>query len=263
MRTRIEIAPDRCDLSHGLLQARRLRPSADGVLRVALVAGQALLLAGDHVEVEVAVTGPICLQVVEPAGTVAYDMRGGSARWEVAVTLRRGAHLVWDSEPFVVASGSEVWRTTSLDVGAGCTARLRETVVLGRHRELGGTLRTSTRAELDGSPALVEQLVLGPSSQAGWAGLGGHRVFDSLTMLGARLAHDEHTLQLEAPGSVARWLGTATHLSPLGRTAVVDSLESPAGEAVPGSGQCGRRHETGPRPGVGLPGTSEEITRWS
>jgi urease accessory protein len=218
MRTRIEVGPDHCDLSHGLLQARRLR-STPGELRVALVAGQALLLDGDHVEVEVVVTGLARLRVVEPAGTVAYDMRGGSARWDVAVTLRDGAHLVWDAEPFVVARGASVRRTTVLDVGAGCTAQLRETLVLGRHGEPGGALRTTTRAALAGRPALAEDLSLTPEDRTGWAVLGEHRVLDSLTTLGTRLPEDPLTLQLDTEGSVYRWIGSATHLSPLARGA--------------------------------------------
>ena len=219
MRTRIDVGPGHCDLSHGLVQARRLRPAAGEEVHIALVAGQALLLDGDHVRIEVTITGPVRLRIVEPAGTVAYDMRGGSARWDVAVTLRDGAHLTWDAEPFVVSCGADVRRTTTLDVGAGCDARLGETLVLGRYGEPGGTLHGSTRATLAGRPALAEDLSLSPDARAGWAVLGGHRVLASLTTIGTRLPDDSHTMQLDEEGSVARWLGPATHLSPLARVA--------------------------------------------
>ena len=83
-----------------------LRSRSPGDVRLALVATQALLLAGDHVRIEVVVHGPVQLDLVETAGTVAYDMRGGSASWEVDVVLRNGARLTWDGEPFVVAAGA-------------------------------------------------------------------------------------------------------------------------------------------------------------
>ncbi len=83
MTCRIEVLGDpsrpRCLLRGGLLVPRRL-PAPEGGVRVALVAATALLLAGDEVEVEVVVGEGLRLEVVETAGTVAYAMRGGSAR---------------------------------------------------------------------------------------------------------------------------------------------------------------------------------------
>ena len=65
-------------LTTGLPVTARL-PAPYGVVRVALIAASALLLAGDHVRIEVVVAGTVRLEIVETAGTVAYAMRGGSA----------------------------------------------------------------------------------------------------------------------------------------------------------------------------------------
>ena len=68
---------------------------------------------------EVAVDGPVTVEVVETAGTVAYDMRGGSARWDVDLVLSGGARVAWHGEPFVVSSGADVDRRTTASVAAG------------------------------------------------------------------------------------------------------------------------------------------------
>ncbi len=213
--TRIEVTPDGCRLGSGALAARRLRATAPGEVRIALVATQALLLAGDDVRVEVDVTGPVALDLVEVAGTVAHDMRGGSARWEVDVRLTAGARLTWLGEPLVVAAGADVVRSTTVSLDAGSTATLRETVVLGRTGEAGGSLALTTRATRDGLPLLVEDLDLSPAGRGGPAVLGPHRCLDSLVTLGHRLPEGPDVLQLEGPGSVARWLGAAWHDSAL------------------------------------------------
>jgi urease accessory protein len=217
--TRIEVAAGPSGahvlLSHGLLQARRLR-SAPGSVRVALVGAQALLLAGDRVRVEVSVSGRVRVELVEVAGTVAYNMRGGSAAWDCHVELAGGADLSWRGEPFVVSQGASVARSTTLAVTDESCLELRESFVLGRTGEHGGTLRTTTRGTLGGRPAIAEDLDLAPHRRRGWAVLGDHRCLDSLTLLGRRAPDDlPGVLQLEEHGSLLRWLGNDLHHSPL------------------------------------------------
>ena len=222
--TRIDIRADQrsgrvaVDLRHGPMQARRVRAS-DGV-RVALIAGQALLLAGDVVRIEVSVVGPVSVEIIEPAGTVAYDMRGTptpSARWEVVIDALDSARVTWFGEPFVVADGADVIRTTTIDTDTTSVVALRETLVLGRTGERGGRLVTHTRATHDAQPVLVEDLDLTPADRAGWAVLGPNRCLDSWTVIGERLPDQPDTLQLDPPASIRRWLGTRAHASPLGR----------------------------------------------
>lgn len=218
MSTRIEVVADpvrdRCLLTTDHLSPRQL-PGAAGVVRVALVAAGALLLAGDDVRIEIAVSGAVRLEIVETAGTVAYGMRGGSARWDVDIRLTDGASLQWYAEPFVVAAGADVTRTTTARLDAGCTAHLRESLVLGRHGETGGTLRTSTRAWLADELLLAEDLDLAPEARTGWAVMGANRCLDTVATLGFRLPEAPQTLQLERPGSIARQLIHEQHLSTL------------------------------------------------
>ncbi|WP_432940156.1 urease accessory protein UreD [Kribbella sp. CA-253562] len=218
MLTRIEVVADpvrdRCLLRTGDLSPRRL-PAPPGVVRVALVAAGALLLAGDDVRIEVIAQGQVRLEVVETAGTVAYAMRGGSARWDVDVTLTDGAELSWHGEPFVVAEGADVQRSTALTLDHDCRALLRESLVLGRHGEAGGRLRTRTTATVGAGELLVEDLDLSPGLRSGWAMLGEARCLDSVTALGHRLPEAPQILQLEGPGSIARRLVTEQHMSDL------------------------------------------------
>ena len=218
MATRIEVVADpvrdRCVLIADQISPRRLTGPA-GVVRIALVAAGALLLAGDHVRIEVAVSGPVRVEIVETAGTVAYGMRGSSARWDVDITLTDGASLRWNGEPFVVSADAAVLRSTAVRLDAGCTAELRDSLVLGRHGEVGGALQTSTRGWIDGDVVLAEDLDLSPEVRGGWAVLGTARCLDTITALGFRLPDDAHTLQLEGCGSIARRLVHEQHESDL------------------------------------------------
>ena len=201
-------------ISQGLLHARRLR-SVPGVVRIALVARQALLLSGDEVIVDVSVAGPVRVELIETAGTVAYNMRGGSACWDAVVRLSGGARLTWLTEPFVVATGAVVTRSTTMEICEDSSAAMRESLVFGRTGEGGGTLRTRAEISLEGRPTHAEDLLLGPEERAGWAVLAGRRCLDSITTVGTRLPQSPDVLQLEESGSLARWAGDDQHRSPL------------------------------------------------
>lgn len=215
--TRIEVSArpgevPRVAIAQGALQARRLRDTGSTV-RIALVAAEALLLAGDRVRVEVRVAGPVEVEIVETAGTVAHDMRGAHASWDVEIDLRDCATLHWDGKPFVVAAGADVVRWTRLLAQKGCRATLRETVVLGRVGEVGGALLSRTAVDHAGSPLLVEDLDLTPGGRSGWATLRGHRCIGSTVSAGYRLPDGPGVLQLDGPGSVHRWIGDHHHLA--------------------------------------------------
>ena len=191
----------RTEVRSSHLRAFRL----DGA-RVALVPEQAVLLAGDHVTVSVRVGAGRKLEIVEPGGTVAYAMRGRAARWDVDVEVECGGSLVWHGEPFVVAQGADVRRTTRVGLAVGGSAVLRETLVLGRHGEAPGRLVARTDVHRDGAPVLVEEL-------DSTVGLGPHRVLDQRLCLGAGCSGDG--LVLESGDRLHRWLGAQTHASVL------------------------------------------------
>jgi urease accessory protein len=194
-----------------------LRPmllsSTTTTARVCLVPEGALLLAGDEIEIRVDVGAGAALELVEPGGTVAYDMRGSSARWDVDVRVGAGASLVWGGEPFVVASGADVLRTTGLSLGAGARVVLRDTLVLGRHGESPG--RLTQRLDVTDaarSPVLVEELTLAGGSAPGI--LGGHRVISSVLALGMDVPGDAMRAgryDLDSGGTWWRGLGGEVH----------------------------------------------------
>lgn len=200
----------------GHLGVRRL-PSRSGVARLALVAEGALLLAGDDVGVELVVEAGARVEVVEPSGTVAYPMRGGRADWRTALTVGDGATVRWRGLPFVVAEGADVDRSTSVRLGDGAVVALREVFVLGRSGEPGGAVGSRLRVDGPAGPLLAEDLLLGPGRPSVGV-VGDARVVDTVTVLGRRAApapEGATRLELEGEGTQLRWLGSATHDSPL------------------------------------------------
>jgi urease accessory protein len=196
---------------------------------VSLVPEGALLLAGDRVRVEVVVGPGAWLEMVEPAGTVAYSSStpGDGADWEVDVELGPGASLRWAGRPFVVAQGAEVRRSTRVRLGAGSSLVLREVLVLGRTGEGPGTLHSGLRVDGPKHPLLAEDLDLGPSAPP--VMLGGARVLDSLLVVGwppPEVATDRR-LDLDGGGHLWRALGAEVHGS--GLDAVVSALPQRTG----------------------------------
>lgn len=178
--------------------------------RVSLVPEGALLLAGDRIRLELDVSDDAVLEVVEPGGTVAYDMRGGSAAWEVSVSLGPRATLVWHGEPFVLSAGAEVVRTTSVRLSPGARLLLRETLVLGRHGETAGRLRQRTDVvAADGGPLLVEELDLDPASAPRL--LGGRRALGSVLAVGVPEPPGPESLVLTDGSFLERRLGEQAH----------------------------------------------------
>ena len=202
----------------GHLGIRVLHAGVDGA-RVAVLAEGALLVAGDDVSVGMRVGPGVRLDVVEPAGTVAFDMRGGSARWGVSVEVDDEGELVWRAEPFVVATGAVVHRSVSVALAGSGTALLREVLVLGRVRERGGVLSQRLRVTGPAGPLLAEDLHLdGARPRVGL--LGAYRVVDSVSVLGRRASGiptppGTHRLELEGEATVLRHCGDQTHTTPM------------------------------------------------
>jgi urease accessory protein len=195
-----------------------LRPmllgSAPGQARVCLIPDGALLLAGDRIRLDVEVGPGVRLDLVEPAGTVAYDMRGASATWDVRLDVAEGATVAWAGEPFVLAAGARVSRSTKVRLGDGARLAVRETLVLGRHQERIGELdQTWTATAADGRELLVEELRLGGAAHRPGI-LGGHRVLGSVLAFGLELPPDvcvAGRLDLEDDGVVWRRLADEAH----------------------------------------------------
>lgn len=197
-----------------------LRPmlveSGPGRATVCLVPDGALLLAGDAVRIDIEVGPGTRLHLVEPTGTVAYDMRGGSAVWDVRIALAEGASLVWAGEPFVVAAGARVRRRTRVVLGTGARLAMRELLVLGRHGERGGRLEQQWSARDEhGNDLLVEELVLDDGAHRPGV-LGSNRVLGSVVALGFEPGFGTcpgERLDLEEGGTLWRRIGADAHLA--------------------------------------------------
>jgi urease accessory protein len=100
-------------------------------------------LAGDHDRVEIVVeSGTLAIEPV--AACVALPGRRQTVL-ELDVTVGDGARLVLEDAPLVVAEGADVVRTTTIRLGEGATAVVRDLVVLGRAGEGRGRLESLLR----------------------------------------------------------------------------------------------------------------------
>ncbi|MCC9205263.1 urease accessory protein UreD [Arthrobacter sp. zg-Y769] len=191
-------------------------------LRVALIGIHMMLLGGDDVRIEIAVGAGITLEVIEPAGMVAYDAEGRPSSWTLDAVLGEGAVLIWEGAPFVAAAGSNVLRETRVQLGTDARVLLRETLVLGRSGEEAGPLRSRTRLTGPAGDYLYEDLDLhGPRHRAVGV-LGASKVLASATAAGWRpqsLSPDgagpgggsARRLDLAAEGAVIRALAGTAH----------------------------------------------------
>ncbi len=219
---RVRVAPGRARLTitDGPIGARVIRSDDTGA-RVGLVATEALLLGGDHIEIEVDVGPGAWLELVETAGTVAYDADGRQSSWTVLIRIGDGGRLVWAGEPFVVSHGANVRRSTTLELGVDAVGCLRETVVLGRTGEVGGALESTLSVRQNGTLLMAENLDLTGTGERGLPGIvGDARVLDTVSLLGMRAPEEPelaagNRFDLDGPGTVARWLGAGYAASPL------------------------------------------------
>jgi len=188
--------------SQGLLRARAL-PAVRDVARVALVQTAASLLSGDRIEIAIR-CGPGCrLELVEVAGTIAHDVRGGpAAHLTVRVELAPGARLAWLAQPLVLAAGCGLERSSVIHLGEGAVMLQRDTVLLGRHGEPPGRMHSDLVVRVAGYELLVETLDTGDLELLrSPVVFGDARVADTVALYGTR-GDDDAALQLAGPGSV-------------------------------------------------------------
>jgi urease accessory protein len=156
------------------------RPAADTVYMVSTAASP---VGDDQILVEVRARAGSRLAVRSTAATVAWT--GVGSRHEVRATVERGAALDWAPEPLVATSGCHHSHLARLDVHEGGSVRWRELLVLGRHDEAPGSLRSALRVDLGGRPLLRHELTIGAAGWDGPAVLGPARVIGLLLFAGA------------------------------------------------------------------------------
>jgi urease accessory protein len=201
------------DLVVGAL-APRLVGRTSCTAHVALSAAGMLLLGGDLVHVEVDVGRDCTLELEDVGGMVAYRAPRSASQWTVDVRVGSGGTLLWRALPLVVAEGARVERRTQIDLDKGGCAVIRETIVLGRQDETGGSLKSRISITDPDGPVLNEDLdVDGSFPEPGI--LGSARVLDAVIAVGFRPDPEPGAMLLDQPGAVARHFGNLTHESPM------------------------------------------------
>jgi urease accessory protein len=167
-----------------LRRGERIAPRVLAPGRITLLRSQAGPLAGDHDRVEIVVeSGPLEIEPV--AATVALP---GARRTvlELDVTVGDGARLVLEDAPLVVAEGADVVRTTTIRLGEGATAIVRDLVVLGRAGEGRGRLESLLRVEGPAGVILHDALRIEPGEADAYVALPpGARAIGTVAWLGA------------------------------------------------------------------------------
>ena len=193
------------------------RPAAEAVYLVSTAASP---VGDDQVVIEVRARAGSRLVVRSTAATVAWT--GAGSRQEVRATVERGAALDWAPEPLVATSGCHHSHVARLDVQEGGSVRWRELLVLGRHDEAPGALRSTLRVDVAGRPLLRHELRIGAVGWDGPAVLGPARVVGLLLFAGAavddasdvgpaalqaRVGDGWAVSQLEGPGQIVCAIG--------------------------------------------------------
>lgn len=167
----------------------RIRSEAPLVVRptpeaVYLVGGAAGPLGGDHLSIDVDVADGADLVVRTVAASVALP---GPAPSHVTMRARVGAgcSLVWRPEPTVVAAGCRHEVDAAVELDGSARLEWWEELVLGRHGEPPGAVRSRLSVDIGDEPLLRHELSLGPGVP-GWDGpaVAGHaRVVGSVVMV--------------------------------------------------------------------------------
>lgn len=201
------------DLEGELVAPRVMRRS--GHVRLSLVATQALLLGGDQVSVRIDIGAGQRVDIEEATGTVAYDGRGAKSAWNTHLTVGLGAHVRYLGQPFVVSDGADVTRSSAYEVAAGGSLQVHESVVFGRHGQVGGRLRAASQAWVDGREVWLEEQDLDRHTAAIPGLLGDYATISTWLHLGnpaldplERLPEGAVTMALlDGAGSLTRHLG--------------------------------------------------------
>ncbi|HET9690204.1 MAG TPA: urease accessory protein UreD [Acidimicrobiales bacterium] len=158
-----------------------LRPTREALHLVGTAASP---VATDDVRLELAVGPAATLHVRSVAATVAW--RGRGSRSEVRAEVGCGATLHWRPEPLVATAGCHHVTDARVDLHPGASLRWEERLVLGRHREGPGRLRSRLRIDVAGRPLLRHELHVGADAPA-WDGpavCGAHRAVGLIVLAG-------------------------------------------------------------------------------
>ena len=185
----------------GGLAARRTETDV-----VHLVSAAATPLGGDVISVRIVVEAGARLRVRSVAASVALPGAASVVShsfWELEVA----GELDLDPQLTIVAGGARHHTSTRLQVGETASARVRESVQIGRTGEDQGFWSSALHADVDGSPLLRHRVELGAGSVADDE-LGTPRAYISELRYPETAFDSAGTvLELAGGGSLSTWQG--------------------------------------------------------
>jgi urease accessory protein len=178
------------------LTIRQVLADESDVCALCLVGSAAGPLAGDSIDLDLAIEDGARATLSSAGATLAQGRSGGaSSAVRTRATLGEGAFLAARCEPLVVCGGSQVSVAVRLDLARSATVVWREVVVLGREGERPGAATLDWDVRRGGRPLLRQRTDL--TADPLWAGLlRGRRVLASELRVGpgvraATLVHSD------------------------------------------------------------------------
>ena len=141
-------------------------------------AGRPGRLAGIELDLRISVGAGAFLRVRTAAASIALPGPDGlESVLRITVDVGAGARLEYLPEPVVVSAGARHATIIRVTLAEGASLLLRDELLLGRHGEAGGAVRTELQVSYAGRPLLRQSLeVSGADAVAmGPAVLAGHR----------------------------------------------------------------------------------------
>ena len=116
-------------------------------------------LGGDDLALDIEVGPGASLTLRTAAASLAQPGEApGPSRIEVRAGVGEGGEFRWLPEPVVAVRGCVHLMEATVTLDRGATLVWREEVILGRHREVPGSVCTRTIVDLDGTPLLRHEL---------------------------------------------------------------------------------------------------------
>ena len=151
-----------------------------------LVGSGASPVGEDRIRVRVDVGPGVSVVVRSVAATVVYAARGTGTRWDTDLHVADGARLHWRPEPVILTGRAQHETTTIVHAVTGADVTLDEVLVLGRAREVAGTLRSTLDVRMDDVPVLLTSIDTSLPRWAGPAGVDGAPVVAHRLRVGDR-----------------------------------------------------------------------------
>jgi urease accessory protein len=209
-RVRAEAAIVACrDAVTGVTRLPTLRSQVPLVLRrtpeaVYLVGGAAGPIGGDQLDLRIEVGAGAFLRVRSAAASIALPgLDGLESVLSVTISVAAGGCLEYLPEPVVVAAGARHATVLRVTLAAGASLLLRDEVLLGRHGEIGGAVRSVLRVDYAGRALLRQELAVDGADPVGLgpAVLAGHRGVGSLLLAGPAAATQAAASEAAADGA--------------------------------------------------------------